>query len=147
MKVLFDTNVVSYWMGGEKRFKPGIKGLVNKLKRQKATFYVSAVTFQELLVFAKLKRDDHDTLSFLRPHFVAPLPLDERAAIFAADIGAAVPLAAGAKQAARDVWHRDLAILGSAAAHGIEMLVTANEKNFAPYHERVALEIKVVRPI
>lgn len=83
MRVLFDTNAIAYWLGGEPSFKPALSGLVKKLKKQKAAFYISTVSVQEILVFARINREYERTLQFLRDHF-ATLPFDERTAIEAA---------------------------------------------------------------
>lgn len=146
MRVLFDTNAITYWLLGEPSFKPALAGLVRKLKKHKATYYVSTVSVQELMVFARLNRTSDQTLQFLRNHF-AVLPFDERAAIEAARIGAERPATKGASIALRDVWQRDIAILGTAAAHGLDMIVTANEKDFAPYADLVSSEIQMLRAI
>jgi predicted nucleic acid-binding protein len=56
-RVLFDTNMVSRWMDGDSDFHAPLKSLTRTLAKRKATFYVSAVTVQELMIFAPLGRD------------------------------------------------------------------------------------------
>ena len=52
-RVLFDTNMVSRWMDGDSDFQAPLKAMLRRLAKRKATFYVSAVTVQELMVFAR----------------------------------------------------------------------------------------------
>jgi predicted nucleic acid-binding protein len=146
MRVLFDTNAIAYWIAGEARFKPALSGLLRKLRKQKASYYLSTVSIQEMLIFARITRTSDQTLQFLRGHFTV-LPFDERAAIEAARIGAERPADKGAAITVRDVWQRDIAILGTASAHGLDMVVTANERDFAPYSELVSCEIHILRAL
>lgn len=147
MRVLFDTNAIAYWLAGEPSFKPALSGLFKKrLKKHKATLYVSTVSVQEILVFARINRTSDQTLQFLRDKF-AVLPFDERVAIEAARIGAERPAGKGAPVTIRDTWQRDIAILGTASVHGLDMVVTANERDFAPYAELVPCEIYVLSAI
>ncbi len=146
MRVLFDTNAVAYWLGGVVQFKPALAGLVRDLKKRKASLCVSSVTVQEMLVYALVNENGDATLEFLHKKF-AVLPFDERAALAAAGIGAKQPLTRETKSLERNIWHRDLAILGTAFAHGMDRIVTANEKDFVPYRELVPCEIYILRPI
>jgi len=41
---MFDTNMVSRWMDGDSNFQAPLKGLVRRLAKHKAVFFVSAVT-------------------------------------------------------------------------------------------------------
>jgi len=145
-RVLFDTNMVSRWMDGDSEFQSPLKALVRRLAKRKATFYVSAVTVQELMVFARSARSHHTAHNFLSGTFTT-LELDERAALEAARIGAALPVARGAKQGARDLWHRDIAILGTASVHEMDVVVTANGADFLPFRDLVACEIHVVSAV
>jgi len=86
-RVLFDTNLVGRWMDGDTEFQAPLKTLVRSLAKRNATFFVSAVTVQELIVFARLTRADAKAQAFLVQTFTT-LPLDERAALEAARIGA-----------------------------------------------------------
>jgi PIN domain nuclease of toxin-antitoxin system len=56
MRVLFDTNAIAYWPVGESSFRPALSGLLRKLERQKAAYYVSTVSVQEILIFARLNQ-------------------------------------------------------------------------------------------
>lgn len=47
-RVLFDTNIISYWHAGDQRFKPPLHRLLGELRRDKTAFYLSAITIQEL---------------------------------------------------------------------------------------------------
>ena len=146
MRVLFDTNAVAYWLGGVAQFKSALAGLIRELKKKKSSLYVSTVTVQEMLVYALVIETGDATLEFLHDKF-AILPFDERAALAAAKIGAIHPMTRETKPPERNVWHRDIAILGTAFAHGMDRIVTANEKDFAPYGDLVPCELYVLRPI
>jgi hypothetical protein len=84
--------------------------------------------------------------TFLTDHFTT-LILDERAALEAARIGAALPANKGAKQGERDLWHRDIAILGTAVARDMDAVVTANGRDFLRFQDHVPCEIYVVEPM
>jgi len=145
-RVLFDTNMVSRWMDGDSDFHAPLKALTRVLAKRKATFYVSAVTVQERMIFALLGRDAQKAQKFLTDHFTT-LILDERAALEAARIGAALPANKGAKQGERDLWHRDIAILGTAVARDMDAVVTANGRDFLRFQDHVPCEIFVVEPM
>jgi predicted nucleic acid-binding protein len=145
-RVLFDTNMVSRWMLGDLDFQAPLKTLVRKLERVKAHFFISAVTVQELLVFARITRGEQQALTFLSTKFTT-LPFDHRGAMEAARIGASQALARGAPQAERDLWHRDIAILGTASVHDMNAVVTANGRDFLPFRELVSCDIHVVEKL
>ena len=145
-RVLFDTNMVSRWLDGDSDFQAPLKALVRRLAKRKATFYVSAVTVQELMVFARLGGAHQKAHRFLNETFTT-LEFDERAALEAARIGAALPAAKGAEQDVRDLWHRDIAILGTASAHDLDAVITANGADFLPFQDWVSCTIHVVEPV
>ena len=145
-RVLFDTNMVSRWMDGDSDFQAPLKALVRRLAKRKATFFVSAVTVQELMVFALAAGAHQKAHSFLAEKFTT-LELDQRAALEAARIGAALPVARSAKQGARDLWHRDIAILGTASVHEMDAVITANGADFLPFQDLVSCAIHVVAAV
>lgn len=145
-RVLFDTNMVSRWMDGDSDFQAPLKALVRRLAKRKAVFYVSAVTVQELMVFARLGGAHQTAHRFLVETFTT-LEFDERAALEAARIGATFPAARGAKQNVRDLWHRDIAILGTASAHDLDAVITANGADFLPFQDAVSCAIHVVTAV
>lgn len=145
-RVLFDTNMVSRWMDGDSDFQAPLRALTRRLGKRKAAFYLSAVTVQELMIFARLGRADQKARQFLTETFTT-LAFDERAALEAARIGAAIPLARGAKQDTRDLWHRDIAILGTASVHEVDAVITANGADFLPFQDHVTCEIHVVHAV
>ncbi len=145
-RVLFDTNMVSRWMDGDSDFQAPLKALVRQLSKRKATFYVSAITVQELMVFALLGRRHQNASKFLTGTFTT-LPFDERAALEAARVGAAARPPKGAKQAVRDLWHCDIAILGTASVHEMDAVVTANGADFLPFQDHVSCAIHVVEAV
>jgi len=145
-RVLFDTNMASRWADGDSDFQAPLKALVRRLAKRKASFFVSAVTVQELMVFARASGQHEKAHGFLTNTFTT-LPFDERAALEAARIGAALPVARGAKQDARDLWHRDIAILGTASMHELDAVITANGADFLPFQDLVPCEIHVVTAV
>ena len=145
-RVLFDTNMVSRWMDGDSDFQAPLKALVRRLAKRIASFYVSAVTVQELMVFARLGGAHQKAHHFLVDTFTT-LEFDERAALEAARIGAAFPAAKRAKQDVRNLWHRDIAILGTASVHDLHAVVSANGTDFLPFQDLVSCTIHVVTPV
>lgn len=81
------------------------------------------------MVFAILADAERRAHTFLSETF-ATLEFDQRAALEAARLGARGPLPRGAKQAERDLWHRDIAILGTASVHEMDVVVTASGRDF-----------------
>lgn len=98
------------------------------------------------MVFARLARAEHKAHRFLVETFTT-LEFDERAALEAARIGAALPAVKGAKQGERDLWHRDIAILGTASVHEMDAIVTANGADFLPFQDYVSCAIHVVQAV
>jgi len=101
-RVLFDTNMVSRWMDGDENFRAPLAALVNRLTKRNAALFVSAVTVQELMVYARASNAVAVAQTFLTQKFTV-LPLDERVALEAARVGASHLPAKGAKQGQRDV--------------------------------------------
>jgi len=98
------------------------------------------------MVFARLSGAHQKAHRFLADTFTT-LEFDERAALEAARIGAALPAAKGAKQTVRDLWHRDIAILGTAFVHEIDVMITANGVDFLPFQDLVSCAIHVVAAV
>ena len=131
MKLLFDTNVVSYWMGGVPDFKMPIEALLGEFRSPQ--LFMSVVSLQEILVYSRIHgsaEKDHDFLA-TRFNF---LLFDESSAISAARLAAVVgspnrpegrKLGKVAPEA-KDVWQRDAAIAGTAETQGLDLLVTSD---------------------
>ena len=60
MRVLWDTNVISYWLADEARFRPGITKALLEFGDARS-FFVSTVTTQELMVWARLSGNPEPT--------------------------------------------------------------------------------------
>lgn len=135
MIALFDTNAVSYWLGGNEQFRLRLKALIGELRRQRATLAISAVTLQEIMVYARIQGTADKDHAFLAERFNI-LPFDEPCALAAAKVAALVgspnrPDKRKARGRAgthreKDVWQRDAAIAGTAEYHGLDLLVTAD---------------------
>ena len=98
------------------------------------------------MVFARLAGAHQAAHRFLVETFTT-LEFDERAALEAARVGAAFPPAKGTKQGIRDLWHRDIAILGTASVHELDAVITANSADFLPFQDWVSCTIHVVTPV
>ncbi|EYF02164.1 type II toxin-antitoxin system VapC family toxin [Chondromyces apiculatus] len=149
MRILFDTNVVSYWMGDQAPFRAPLRWTLSSFKVE-PTFYISAVSLQELMVFARAHGDVEATLGFVGERFNV-LAFDEPCAIRAAALAARVgaPTKKGARRERRalvNAWQRDAAIAGTAARHGMDVLVTANGKHFTQFLPYLTCEVRVLDP-
>ncbi|AKT36359.1 type II toxin-antitoxin system VapC family toxin [Chondromyces crocatus] len=149
MRILFDTNVVSYWMGDQAPFRVPLRRALSSFKAH-PTFYISTVSLQELMVFARVHGDVEQTLGFVGERFNV-LSFDEPCAISAAALAVrvGVPRKKGTKQERRAVinaWQRDAAIAGTAAHHGIDILLTANGKHFTQFLPYLGCEVRVLDP-
>jgi len=146
--VLFDTNVVSYWAGGIKAFEDELSHLLLELDASKASLYVSAITVQELGVYSAVHANLEKTRNFIQDNFTV-LEFTEACALEAVRIGSTIsfPKKGGKseREEAKMQWHRDIAILGSASHHGMQMLVTANFDDFRSYQNEVSLTIRRLR--
>lgn len=140
MRVLFDTNIVAYWSAGKEGFAPVIRAHLRKIRKRNATFYISSVTVQEMLVFSGAARYQEQTNAFFAAESLTVLPFDEPAAKRAARICHSIA-PERLKSAERSGWHRDLAILGTAVAADMDQLVTANGKDFEKFVDSVSVEI------
>lgn len=148
MRVLWDTNVISYWLAGEPSVQHGLRRARADFGR--ATFFVSVVTTQELMVWARLHGKPDDTYAFLASHFTS-LDFTEPCALEAVRLAAIVgrPRKAkdGAKAERREAvaaWQRDAAIAAIANQHGLDVLFTANEKDFQRFAPHLSCKLRGV---
>lgn len=149
MRVLCDTNVISYWLAGEPSVQHGLQRARADFGR--ATFFVSVVTTQELMVWARLRGKPDGTYAFLASHFTS-LDFTEPCALEAARLAA---LAGHPKKKAKDgtkaerreavaSWQRDAAIAATANQHGLDVLFTANEKDFQRFAPNLSCKLRGV---
>jgi predicted nucleic acid-binding protein len=143
VRVLFDSNVLIYWMGGNQRFKPALGAFL--ARNRDLTKFISAVTLQELLVFTRTAEQERRTNDFLRGFQV--LPFDESVARAARDLAVSIGLPRGAKQDEVDVWQRDLSILATAVNKNMAALVTANGKDFTQYQDAVTVKLEIIAAV
>jgi predicted nucleic acid-binding protein len=143
VKAPFDTNAAAYWMAGSPRFHLPLKQLLNELRGQRATLFLSAVSLQEILVFSRTRGTADDDHAFLLERFNV-LPFDEPCALTAARLAALLgsPRRPDRRKAgpvsdlAVDIWQRDAAIAGTAEQYGMELLVTCDRRlrdDFSPH--------------
>lgn len=146
IRVLFDTNVVSYWLRGSEQFQPRLKKVLGDLRRKKAAKFISVITTQEMEVWARHGKQLDQLRQFLSAQFSPPLIFDALCAREAARLAALVPRDSGGTTKAErreitDRWHRDASIAATAHQHGLDQLVTANGKDFSPFSEHISCEI------
>lgn len=149
MRVLYDTNVVSYWMAGQQEFHAPLRKLQHDLRGAKALLYVSAVTIQELAVVGQMTGKWAEMHDFIRERFNT-LPFTslcaEKAAALQVAVGKPSKGTKAERREAKDLWFRDAAIVGTAVAEGFEMLVTT-ENAFKHYENHFDGEIRVIQPV
>jgi len=145
MRVLFDTSVISYWLSGSAKFKPSIQKVQADLRKKKAVRLISVITIQELEVWARHGNELEGARNHLSTQFSTPLNFDLACAREAARLASLVQRAPatgkGEKRDIANLWHRDAGIAATAHHHGLDALVTANYKDFAPFAEHMNCEL------
>ncbi len=149
IRVLDDTNVISYWMSGQQEFHAPLRKLQHDMRGAKAVLYVSAVTIQELAVAGQMSGNWAEWHDFIRERF-NPLPFTplcaEKAAMLQVAVGRPTKGTKAERRVAKDLWFRDAAIVGTAIAEGLDMVVST-EKGFRDYQNHFEGEIGVVEPV
>jgi len=149
IRVLYDTNVISYWMSGQQEFHAPLRKLQHDMRGAKAVLYVSAVTIQELAVAGQMSGSWAEWHDFIRARF-NPLPFTtlcaEKAAALQVAVGRPSRGTKSERRAAKDLWFRDAAIVGTALAEGFEMVVST-EKGFRDYQNHFEGEIRIIEPV
>jgi predicted nucleic acid-binding protein len=148
-RILFDTNVVSYWHRGEKRFKPPLLKLFHELGKQKTTFYVSAITIQEIGCWAIPAGAWQAVQQFMSASHLNTLPFCAGCAVEAAKLqakGGPVSAKKSEREESKAEWHHDAAIVRTAAYHGLDMVVTTDAGLVARYASLFE-EIRHVEPV
>lgn len=152
ISVLFDTPVVSYWHSDHPTFRGPLQQAFRSLDKKSSSIakFVSAITVQELMVWAIHNNAESRVQSFLRQNFSPPIPLDDRAARCAAELQATtVSRIQGKSGADRDhvknVWFRDAAIVGTAEESRIDYLVTTDTGIERYYNHLFTGDIILVR--
>lgn len=150
-RALLDTNVVAYWIAGHEAFKSSVAKVFGDLRRKKTSVFISAVTVQELEVWARFNNSLEDVRAYLGANYPEPLALDKHSAREAARLAAVVQRPKGGTKSETaelvDRWHRDASIAGIANHHGMNKLVTANRKDFEPFVEHVNFELIVLASV
>jgi len=152
---LFDTNIASYWIGGNEKFKFNLAVLMSELKRKEATLALSTVSLQEMLIYSRISGTHDRDYQFIVERFNL-LPFDEPCALAAAKLAAGVgspnrpdrrqARGGSATQEERDVWQRDAAIAGTAEHHGIELLVTGDGPLYRQFrHHLTKCEVRLLQ--
>jgi predicted nucleic acid-binding protein len=148
-RVLFDTNVVSYWHAGDRRFKPPLHRLLGELARGKVTFYISAITIQELGHWAIPAGTWPAVSQFMSAARLNVLPFCRECALQAARFQAQQgPMVTKKSQQeeTKAQWHHDAAIVGTAAHHALDMMVTT-DKALAGRYGGAFHEIRLIEPV
>jgi hypothetical protein len=138
-RVLWDTDVISYWLIDEPRFRLGIQKALTTFGEGRS-FYVSTLSTQELMVWARLSGRADATYAFIAEHFT-PLDFTEPCAVEAARLLLAVH---GPRADSLDVtpdMHRDAALVATANSHQLDVLFTGAESSFARFKNHVSCKL------
>ena len=127
-RVLFDTNVISFWHGGEQRYARPLERLFRELGQARTTLYVSSVTVQELGSLVMGMAAWPAVIRFLAASRINMLPFCAGCALAAARLRAqGGPFGKWDDDpSVKAQWHHDAAIVGTAAHHGLDMVVTTD---------------------
>jgi predicted nucleic acid-binding protein len=142
-RVLWDTNVITHWLLDEPSFRPGIQKVVASFGVSRS-FYVSTVTTQELMIWARPRGRAEATYAFMAEHFT-PLDFSETCALEAARLVSVV--SEGEVATPADTTHemrqlqRDAAIIATASCHELDVLFTTRDKEFARFVSHVPCKI------
>jgi predicted nucleic acid-binding protein len=148
-RVLFDTNIVSYWHAGDQRFKPPLHRLLGELRRSKTAFYLSAITIQELGQWAIPAGTWPALRQFISAARLNVLPFCSECALQAARLQAAqgpVVVRKSEREETKAQWHHDVAIVATAAHHALGMVVTTDKALVARY-ESAFHEMRLIESI
>lgn len=133
--VFFDTDFISNWHKDEEKFRVPIAATLHDLERlgDVARMY-TAINHHELVVWGLRKQRRAALERFLREQFSRPVAFDEIAARHAADLqeqSGTFPVrkketTKAAYVEEKDIWFRDVAMLGIARAHSAHAVVTCS---------------------
>lgn len=146
--ILFDTNVVSYWHAGDKRFKAPLYRLLSDLRRDKTAFYISTITVQELGHWAIVTNTWPALSQFISATRLTVLAFSSECALQAAKLQAGHGPVVAKKSEREEVkaqWHHDAAIVGTAAHHALDMVVTT-DKTLAARYGSAFHEVRLIEP-
>jgi hypothetical protein len=147
-RVLFDTNIVSYWHVGDQRFKPPLHRLLGALRPDKTAFYLSAITIQELGQWAISAGTWPALKQFMSAARLNVLPFCSECALQAARLQAAqgpVVVRKSEREETKAQWHHEAAIVGTAAYHALDMVVST-DKGLAARYGSAFHEIRLIEP-
>jgi predicted nucleic acid-binding protein len=147
-RILFDTNVVSYWHAGERRFKAPLHRLLGEIRRDKTLFFISAITIQELGHWAIVAAAWPALHQFFNAARLNVLPFCAESAMQAAKLQAARGPVVAKRSEIEEIkaqWHHDAAIVGTAAHHGLDMVVTTDRLLAERYGDAFD-EIRLLEP-
>lgn len=147
-RALLDTNIVSYWYAGEKRFASPLRGLLRELSREKSRLYISSVTVQEIGCWAISHGAWRAVERFMSASRLNSLPFCDRCALEAAKIQAKWGPEVVKKseiEESRAQWHHDAALVGTAVHHELDMVVTT-DAGLAGRYASAFDEIRLLRP-
>lgn len=145
--VFFDTDFISNWHHGDKKFDLPIRIALQDLDAGGAhARVVAAVNWHEFLAWGVREGRRKDAESFLRANFgPGPMMFDERAVSKALELQATVnmprkkgpdgkSLMSGSEyKKTKDIWFRDIAMLGTALAAGAHAVVTCSKDIYRDY--------------
>ncbi len=148
-RVLLDTNIVSYWHIGDQRFKAPLHRLLGELRRHKTVFYLSATTIQELAQWAISEGTWPALRQFMSAARLNILPFCSECALQAAKLQAAhgpVVVRKSEREETKAQWHHDAAIVGTAAHHALNTVVTTDRGLAARYGDAFH-EIRLIESV
>lgn len=157
MKVIFfDTDFVSNWHKGDKRFEFAIRIALQEIDQMGAhVSLMAAVNWHEFLSWATRVGKRTEAEKFLKTNFPpGPVMFDERAVSKSLEVQTIVlppqkKLADGAKLTGaeytkeKDIWFRDVAMIGTALAQGAHALVTCS-KDIQPKYSKAVGAMKII---
>lgn len=135
VKLLLDTNIISYWHSGQPKFRVPLGNYFRKVIRanKDVKLYVSVITIQELSCWAKPNGKWESIKQFLNVKFATPLSFCELCTHQAANMQVRAGPNEKTSETAKAEWHHDAAIIGTAAQHELDIIVTADKQMHTRY--------------
>lgn len=134
-KVLFDTSVASYWYAGNPDWVAQLQLAMTAIEKERGTIVplVSAVSWQELAVFAGGQSDERRAvaMSWFRSKFPLPVALTNEIAERAARLQSRVDYdrsgSRGQRNASKNAWFRDAAVVATAIQQEADYLLYSDD--------------------
>jgi len=146
LRVLYDTNLISYRWLGQSGYREPLRQLEHELDNYGATRYVSTISVQELQVCGRYLGNWDAWIEWVHARFAVVSFIEKHAnaaATLQVDVGHEGRGTKAERREAKDLWYRDAALMGTAIAASFDMFATGDE-GFRKYQAYFPGVIRIV---